>query len=58
MICNASIEDIDYILEITSACSLHMINGGIFQWNEFYPSRKAFEKDVDRDELYFTKYDN
>ena len=58
MICNASIEDIDYILEITSACSLHMINGGIFQWNEFYPSRKAFEKDVDRDELYVAKYDD
>ena len=55
MIYNASSEDIDSVLEITSACTLHMINGGIFQWNEFYPSRKAFEKDVARNELYVAK---
>lgn len=44
--------DIDRILEITKACANHMISKEIFQWNEHYPNRKAFEIDVDRNELY------
>ena len=55
MICNATSKDIDTLLEITSACALHMKSKGIFQWNEHYPSREAFEMDTARKELYLFK---
>lgn len=58
MICNASIEDIDSLLKITAACALHMTGNGIYQWNEYYPNRFAFENDVKRDELYVYKNTN
>ena len=29
-----------------------MTANGIFQWNEHYPSLEAFQKDLDREELY------
>ncbi len=35
-----------------------MISKGIYQWNEHYPSRSAFEEDLKRDELYtYTQLD-
>lgn len=52
MIRRAKITEIPDILTITKACAQHMIEEGIFQWNEFYPSREAFENDIKRDELY------
>lgn len=52
MIRKATYKDIDSILEITRTCALFMTNQGVFQWNENYPSKKAFENDVLRDELY------
>ena len=39
-------------LNITKAFAKSMIDQGIYQWNEFYPSKEAFEKDIDRKELY------
>ena len=35
-----------------------MISKNIFQWNEFYPSKEAFLKDVKRDELYILELEN
>ncbi|MDL5510531.1 GNAT family N-acetyltransferase [Arenibacter sp. M-2] len=52
MIRLAKLLEIPDILTITQACSKSMIDQGIYQWNEFYPSREAFEKDVARKELY------
>ena len=48
----ATSKDIDAVLVITKACAKHMIHNNIFQWNENYPNRKAFENDVHRNELY------
>ena len=48
----ATIEDIPGILAITKACALHMINNGIFQWNENYPNTNVFNKDLQHEELY------
>lgn len=45
-------QDIDTLLSITKACAKHMVKKGIFQWNENYPNRNAFENDVARNELY------
>ncbi|RKE98735.1 GNAT family N-acetyltransferase [Ichthyenterobacterium magnum] len=45
-------QDIDAILQITNACAKHMIANSVFQWNESYPNKVAFETDVNRGELY------
>jgi len=52
MIRKATVNDIDVILEITKACAKHMSNQEVYQWNEHYPNKTAFENDVHRNELY------
>ena len=52
MIRPAKAKDLPFILEITQSCARHMTANGIFQWNEHYPSLEAFQKDLDREELY------
>jgi len=52
MIRRAKIEEIQEILELTKACAQHMIDKGIYQWNDNYPSEQAFRKDISRAELY------
>jgi ribosomal protein S18 acetylase RimI-like enzyme len=52
MIRKAKPSEIDEILIITRACAAKMIDEGIYQWNEHYPHRKAFETDVVRGELF------
>ncbi len=52
MIRKATRMDIDSIMPITKACGQHMIRKGIYQWNDYYPNRAAFENDVKRNELY------
>ncbi len=52
MIRRAKISEISEILNLTRACAVNMINKGIYQWNEHYPSKKAFENDIERSELY------
>lgn len=58
MIRKATKEDIDSILFIIQQCAIHMMDRGIFQWNEKYPDRLAFENDIERDELYILELDN
>ncbi len=58
MIKKATNSQLDEILNLTKACAKHMISKGIYQWNEHYPSRSAFEEDLKRDELYtYTQLD-
>jgi ribosomal protein S18 acetylase RimI-like enzyme len=52
MIRCAKILEIPEILKLTRACTWEMIKMGIFQWNEEYPSLKAFEIDISRKELF------
>ncbi|RNC88077.1 MAG: GNAT family N-acetyltransferase [Winogradskyella sp.] len=58
MIRKAIKEDVDAILNMTKACAKAMIANGIFQWNDYYPSRAAFENDIKRDELYVLELNN
>ena len=58
MIRIATLKDIDKLLEITKACGIHMISKNIFQWNEFYPNKNAFLKDLGRNELYVLEIEN
>lgn len=58
MIRLAKISEISDILTITQACAKKMQENGIFQWNEHYPSKEAFVKDIERDELFVIEEDN
>lgn len=58
MIRPAKMSDVEKILNTTRACARHMCTLGIFQWNEHYPSRAAFENDIQRNELYVIEKDN
>ncbi|MBB5266738.1 hypothetical protein HNQ90_000295 [Algibacter amylolyticus] len=52
MIRKGTSTDINKILDITRACAVHMVANNIYQWNQRYPNKIAFQKDVDRSELY------
>ena len=52
MIRRAKISEIPDIIANCRACAAFMISNGIHQWNEHYPSAAAFERDIERDELY------
>ena len=52
MIRIAKLAEIEQTMEITRACANKMTSEGIFQWNNFYPNKEAFQKDVSRNELY------
>ncbi len=52
MIRHAKPSEIDEIMQITRACAVKMVSENIFQWNEHYPTREAFQKDLSRNELY------
>ncbi len=58
MIRRAKITELPAILSITRTCTIDMIQKGIFQWNEDYPSTQNFEKDIERAELYLLENDN
>ncbi|WP_190810220.1 GNAT family N-acetyltransferase [Flagellimonas sp. S3867] len=56
MIRRAKISEIDDILTITRACADKMIQIGIHQWNEHYPTKNAFLNDLKREELYVKEH--
>ncbi|WP_339625833.1 GNAT family N-acetyltransferase [uncultured Maribacter sp.] len=58
MIQLAKISQIPEILTMTDACRLAMEANGIYQWTKEYPSKKAFENDIERNELYVLLHDN
>ncbi|CAM3437958.1 GNAT family N-acetyltransferase [Zobellia roscoffensis] len=58
MIRPAKLTDIPQILTVTKVCATAMIQQGIYQWNENYPSKQAFETDIERGELYILQEDN
>jgi len=48
----AIISDLDDIKKIAEECAIDMANYSVFQWNEQYPSREVFKKDIESDSLY------
>ena len=44
--------DLDVIKGIAEACAIDMASYSIFQWNEKYPSREVFKKDIESGSLY------
>ncbi len=57
MIRLAKISEISEILNLTKACAAQMIKNGILQWNVHYPSKQAFENDIERSELFVLETD-
>jgi len=58
MIRPAKIPEINDILSITRACAHKMKANGIHQWNEHYPGKNAFLRDLKREELYVKIHGN
>jgi ribosomal protein S18 acetylase RimI-like enzyme len=58
MIRLSKILEIPDILNITKACACTMSARGIFQWNEHYPDRDTFLKDLERNELFVYEDDS
>lgn len=55
MILKAKIEELQEIKSLTESCARAMIDKGIYQWNEHYPSLEKLRKDILKDELYVLK---
>jgi ribosomal protein S18 acetylase RimI-like enzyme len=58
MIRKGTLSDIVKIIEITKACAKYMVDKNIHQWNEFYPNKAAFTKDINREEFYVLEINN
>ncbi|TPN87784.1 GNAT family N-acetyltransferase [Aquimarina algicola] len=52
MIRKAKLSDLDSIYLLSQACGTAMIAIGIYQWNEHYPTKEKFQKDIELQELY------
>lgn len=52
MIRRAKHAEIEQIMLITRACASKMIANKIYQWNEYYPHKAAFDHDYSRNELF------
>jgi hypothetical protein len=48
MIRKAKASEIDQIILITRACASKMKSDGVFQWDDAYPNKQVFEKDLKR----------
>ncbi len=58
MIRKATPSDLDVIHKLTQSCAKAMIARGIYQWNEHYPTRSRFQKDIELQELYVLEEEN
>ena len=52
MIKRAKNSDLQKIKKLTEACAQAMIEQGIYQWNEYYPSIEKLQVDVEKKELF------
>lgn len=52
MIKKASISDLNQLYSITKSCAKHMIENGIFQWNEMYPSKEILQNDIELQQIW------
>ena len=52
MIRSATSSNLEEIKRLTEACAVAMQEKGIYQWNEFYPSKEKLQRDIERKELY------
>jgi len=58
LIRKASMSDLDTVKSLTEACAKKMISDGIYQWNDHYPSKEIFRKDIKEGALYVCEDQN
>lgn len=51
-IIKAKISDLDQLHVLTRSCAKNMIENGIFQWNEMYPSKEVLQKDIELQQIW------
>jgi len=51
-ITKAKISDLNQLHMLTKSCAKNMIDNGIFQWNEMYPSNEILEKDIELGQIW------
>ena len=51
----AKTTDLDGVMKIIKSCAADLISKNIFQWNEKYPSKEVFKKDIEKNTLYVCK---
>jgi ribosomal protein S18 acetylase RimI-like enzyme len=52
MIVKAVISDLNELYMLTKSCANFMVEQGIFQWNEAYPSKKILQKDINLSQIW------
>jgi len=52
MIKKASISDLEQLHSLTKSCAKYLIENGIFQWNELYPSKEVLQKDITLQQIW------
>ncbi len=57
MIRKAKISELNLIYKLSQDCARAMITQGIRQWNDHYPTKEHFEKDIKAQELYILEKD-
>ncbi len=50
-ILKATKADLEQLCSITKSCTTHMIEKGIFQWDEQYPSKEVLQSDIDLQQI-------
>ncbi len=56
-ISTATQDDLDAVMSLVTACVRHMDSQGIAQWNDVYPSRTLFAKDIASQSLFVATVD-
>ncbi len=44
--------DFKKMYSITKSCGKHLIKKGIFQWNDYYPSKEVLQKDIELQQIW------
>ena len=52
LINKATTSDLDQVYSLTKSCAKDMIENGIFQWNENYPSKEVLKNDIKLQQIW------
>ena len=48
----AAFNDLEKLYGITKSCANHMIDQGVFQWNNYYPSKEILKLDIELQQIW------
>lgn len=56
-ITKATHKDLDQLFLLTKKCGKHLIEKGVFQWNDYYPSKEILTKDIELQQIWKLEID-